>query len=213
MDIRENYWQDCTISYTGIGMSNVARQAESWSQIPTLEAIVSVGFAGAIDPAYKSGELCLVEQVTATNTDQYYYPSEDFVELITDNLNLPFTRSKLVSIKKTASSVANKKELRRSVDANIIDQETYWVAEVADNKEIPFIGIRVVHDELKRELPPTHCYDNTSGKPSVKRILLWVLKNPIKAVDLPRHGFNNLRARYVLADAVEKSIGLLAGVN
>jgi len=213
LDTRKDYWEDCTISYTGIGMSNVARQAESWTRLPTLETIISVGFAGAIDPTYKSGDLCLIEQVTTRNSDRYYYPSEDVIEVITNNLNVPFTPSKLVSLEETASSVATKQELQQSLDANIIDQETYWVAKFAHNHKVPFIGIRVVHDELEWELPPAYCYDNRSGRPSFKNILFWAVKNPIKAVGLPLHGVNNLRARYVLANAVEKSISLFAGVN
>ena len=94
-------------------------------------------------------------------------------------------------------------------DFSVIDRETYWVAARASDEGIPFLGLRVVIDGIDQELPPESCYDSDTGEVMPGKFTSWLVKHPFKVGDLPRLGWNSVRARRRLGEAINRVVPAL----
>ncbi len=203
LDKSGKHWSNCDLVYTGIGRENVRKTLKSLLSKgdPAMEGILSVGFVGSIDPEVKPGDLCLADRVKSSDREGGFIPDSDWRDRAGTALEGKFRTCGLLTVEETASSVEGKRSLRAK-GASVIDQETYWVAKEADERDLPFLSIRVVFDGINQDLPPARCYDSDSGKVLPGKFVRWLAEEPSGLKDLPRLGWNSLRARSRLTDAV-----------
>ncbi len=199
------------ISYTGMGKDMVTEKSKEWTDTSRLDGIMSVGFAGSIDPDLGFGETCLVESVGTPEGERRYEADDRLLGLLLEEKAMRV--ADLLTLEEAASTVEEKVKLANEYSAQMIDQETYWWAEFAELEDLPFVGIRVIYDELDQELPPSNVYDERTGRISVSAAARWLLGEPSRLFSLPRLGVNSLLARRNLANAVSNSLQVLTGVN
>ena len=156
---------------TVVVVSGVGREAAMSATAKVLETlapslIVSTGFAGAVRPELKTGDLVVCEQVSAAHGPMESWSVE---------ASPPSHRTDEGSVR-TAISVAARKGLpaaigtcltvpgfvfrpedKRSIGdrfpVSVVDMESYWTTKLADEQAVPCIVVRAVLDLVDQPLP------------------------------------------------------------
>jgi adenosylhomocysteine nucleosidase len=131
------------LAANGAGRENAASAGRLASEIHSISAVVSTGFAGALDPELKVGDAFLSSHVIQ-HGGGLKYP----VEL---PVNAVETRAKtgvLLTIDTVAQDSITKARLRES-GASAVDMEASAVAEQASRRGVPFYCVRAISDEAE----------------------------------------------------------------
>lgn len=131
------------ISGPGVQNSRAAIALAFQAEPPS--ALVSVGYVGALDPAYEVGRIFLARQVRRLGSGVKYsvetpvFPNAEGV-----------SQGTLLTIDRVAQTQAEKRMLRQS-GADAVDMEAYAVAEEAQQRGVPFYCVRVVSDHANTD--------------------------------------------------------------
>ena len=164
----------------GPGPGLAARAADAAKEHGELEAVVSTGFCGALDPALRVGDLFVAREVLAG--DRSYAALQPAAPGAARN-------GMLVSINQVATTMADKAELRKT-GADVVEMEAGGVAARAAEWGVPFYAIRVVSDAAADNLPlDFNRMRDQEGRFSRARIVGAALLRPAllpKLIDLQR---------------------------
>lgn len=167
-----------------------------------VEALISWGIAGALDPDLPSGALLVPCNVVD--------PDLGVLPLAGLRLQGNASRPTIAGSDTVVATVAGKAALRRSSDADAVDMETHRVARVARDAHVPCCAIRAISDPAQRALPPgTEDALDAEGRPRILPVLIGLARHPSRLGAL-------LAAKRDLDTALEtlSSVGggLLSGV-
>lgn len=201
IDREANYWSDCDLRYTGIGRKKVNRTVENMEFAPEVNGVVSVGFAGSIDPDFGPGDLCIIDEVFGEREEDSFETSSSLRRRAKLALDHDLNFCKLMTLEDPVTEPEEKKEMAGN-SYPLVDQETYWVAKAMKERDIPLFAMRVVFDGIDTELPPGSCYDDY-GEVRIPDLLAWLAKHPQNLLDTPRVFLNSLDARRKLTNALD----------
>jgi nucleoside phosphorylase len=143
---------------------------------------LSVGFAGAIQPAVNSGDLvCDVR-----GNDAALPP---LCRKIAASLTIPIHFGKITHSDKVLSSPDEKRALGARERASAVDMETKALREWADERELPVLPARVVLDAIDDRLPRA-----IPNGEDFFSLLVYVLKNLVDLPTMIATGFKQRRA-------------------
>ena len=199
---------------SGMGKER-AEAATQWlvrQHKPTL--IVSVGFGGGTKPAVDTSTIVISTSVSLLKGSPLEWsPPVDLesieadarwasVARMTVELNgIDFAQGPIITVPIVARSPGMKEWLGGKFGVYSVDLESYWVAKVATDAAIPFLGIRVIVDSVDMTLPelvsqiPTTPAGGRTGK-----ALSYALKSPRNLSELTRLGRTSSRAGARLAE-------------
>ncbi|MFP4615628.1 MAG: hypothetical protein ACLFRB_07100 [Thiohalorhabdus sp.] len=166
-----------------------------------VEALVSWGVAGGLDPALPAGTLILPERlhVPGEATVDAAWRSRLLGALVP---RLPVSPGPLLHAEEVTGSPAIKADLFRATGAAAVDQESGPVARVARQAGLPFVALRVVVDPARRGLPRAAQAalrpDGTLHRPG---LLGALLREPAALPGLAALGLDLRRARATLREA------------
>ncbi len=207
LDMESDYWSQCELTYTGIGRDNTLDTMSEMDMSSGIDGFLSVGFAGSIDPEFGPGDLCLVDEVESVVDGDCYTSDRQFRKRAELALGKETRTCGLLTLKEAATESEEKRALEGE-SSPIVDQETYWEAKTAEEHDLPFLGLRVVFDEIDRTLPPEDCYDESGGiRPG--RTLAWLLRSPGRLGTAPGMFRNTVKARKRLASAIDAVVPAL----
>lgn len=160
----------------GAGAARAGRAAElAWANCPPdgrLEAIVSMGFCGALDPALNIGDIFVASAVQ----------SEDRrFDLRLPETAAPYASGLLASIGRVAQTAAEKASLR-ATGASAVEMEAGGVARFAAAQVIPMFSIRSVTDTAGQDF--TVDFNKallSDGHFGTIKLLTSAIRNPGKA--------------------------------
>jgi nucleoside phosphorylase len=178
-------WQavrgDKTIRFlrTGVGPRRAATSLEETLRMIVPSHILVIGYAGALDPGLKLGNLVAVGTAMAFSLDENR-PDWEHVRLdgtfeLTNSEELVRTAKHVgltacVGITLSSSYVlgapAHKRLLYERFQASIVDMETAALAGVAASRTIPLSCIRVVSDEARDTFLEPFSYDPSTHIPA-----------------------------------------------
>ena len=121
--------------------SAAAREILSTNRV---RAVISTGFAGALDPSFLAGDVFIAKSVRGQNGD---FATEAPAGTYGD-----VRRGALLTVDHIVQSAAAKHELWR-LDAQAVDMEAASVAAVAEEHGVPFFCIRAISDVAAEDLP------------------------------------------------------------
>ena len=122
--------------------------------------VISTGFCGALDPSLRIGDIVIAGAVVAISCD-------------------------ILSDDRVAVSAAEKRHLRESTGARIVEMEYATVAKIARRWDIPCRAIRVISDTAQEDLPlDFNLYRDKDGRFQTGRIAAAGLLSPFTV--LPR---------------------------
>jgi adenosylhomocysteine nucleosidase len=112
-----------------------------------LECVISIGYAGALDPALEVGELVVADQVVYDVTSKTYSLDEELFGAMPEA-----HRGTLLTVDEVVATPPEKKALREKYSAVAVDMETSALAEEAEARHLPFASVRAITDTADQEL-------------------------------------------------------------
>ncbi len=112
-----------------------------------LECVISIGYAGALDPALQVGELVVADQVVYDVTSKTYSLDEELIGAMPEA-----HRGTLLTVGEVVATPPEKKALREKYSAVAVDMETSALAEEAEARHLPFASVRAITDTANQEL-------------------------------------------------------------
>ena len=88
-----------------------------------------------------------------------------------------------------------KRTLGDEFDADVVDMESYWIASVASEKNIPFLSVRTISDTVRDSLPPFDQIIDSDGKWRWQRAISYLPSHPKQLATLFVLYRNTRRAR------------------
>ena len=132
---------------SGAGVHAASRMATMLLEGHRPGLVVSAGFAGGLDPQIPRGAL-----VIAARACRIGHPSHDLHPTPT-GLFGSIGCERIVTVDAVVTTVEEKRRLRESSGAAIVDMETHGVAAVAAGHHAACLSLRVVSDGASDELP------------------------------------------------------------
>jgi adenosylhomocysteine nucleosidase len=167
----------------GIGPEAARRAAEAVIVLYSPELLYSVGYAGALDPALKVGDVLIPAQIINGSDSS--------------RVDISKGQGTLLSLNAVAS-VPQKSRLRESYGAEAIDMEASAVACAAEARSVGFRAIKVISDEFNVELPVPGRFVDAEGRFHQARFALHALIRPWLWLPLVHLGSNSARATRAL---------------
>jgi adenosylhomocysteine nucleosidase len=171
------------ISLAGTGSKNAKHAAEQLLSSGA-KKIISWGCAGALAPHLKSGDLIIPKFI---QTQQNTKLSTDITLrkcIISTLANQQYFEGTLLESISIISSAQNKSALFELSSAIAVDMESSAIAQVCQEKNIPFIAIRTIVDPANFTLPTaiSHSID-PKGNVNLTKLIFYVFHHPS---ELPR---------------------------
>jgi hopanoid-associated phosphorylase len=146
-----------------------------------VEALLSFGIAGALDPQLRSGELVIADDVLVDDADLYPCDRawQEALRAALVEARLPFRRSTILGSKRLWREAEDKKAIFEITGCLAVDMESGAVAAIAAETGLPFLAVRAVADRAGDSLPSL--VENAvlpDGRPAVGRTLAALLKHP-----------------------------------
>ncbi len=169
--------------------------------------ILSAGFGGSLDPALPRNAIVLPNEVL--DLDGGRYPIDG--PLSPEAISPAVRTGRLLTVDRLIRTAAEKAELRRRFEADLVDMETSAVAALCEARAVRFLSVRVVSDEASVDLPPEIATLMTrSGSYQVGAALRAIWQRPSRIKDFWRLHEHAQEAADRLATCTTKLIERLA---
>jgi adenosylhomocysteine nucleosidase len=176
----------------GIGAEAARRAAEAVIAVYAPSVIYSAGFAGALDPALKVGEVVQPRRVVNASDGS--------------SVNFDQGEGILVSFGSVASP-AQKASLRDSFGAQAVDMEAAAIARAAEARGAAFAVVKVISDEFDFSFPAMERFVDSNGQFLEKRFVWFTALQPWLWARVARLARNSNRASLALCECLRKMLG------
>jgi adenosylhomocysteine nucleosidase len=112
-----------------------------------LEYVISIGYAGALDPVLEVGELVVADKVVHYGSQKSYSLNEELISAMPEA-----RRGTLLTVDEVVATPPEKEALREKYSAVAVDMETSALAEEAEAYHLPFASVRAITDTASQEL-------------------------------------------------------------
>ena len=169
---------------TGVGPDRAAASLEEALKSLSCSGILAVGYAGALDPELRLGDLVAVGRALAFSLDE---ANHDWNHIRLDGTYSLGHSETLVNLSKSSGlhagagdvmtspyvlgDPAHKRLLYEQFHASIVDMETAALARVAASRAVPISCVRVVSDEAAESFLEPFSYDPSTRLPTRARKL------------------------------------------
>ena len=179
----------------GIGAEAARRAAEAVIAVYAPRVIYSVGFAGALHPALKVGDVVQPRRVVNASDGSC--------------VNFEQGEGTLVSFGSVASP-AQKASLRDSYGAQAVDMEAAAVARSAETRGAAFAVVKVISDEFDFNFPAMERFVDSNGQFMEGRFALFTALRPWLWARVARLSRNSNRASQALCDRLRAMMGAIS---
>jgi adenosylhomocysteine nucleosidase len=193
------------VAYSGAGATNAQISAELLISKGTNQ-LISWGCAAALDGTLKPGDLVIADRLI-TRDDEYIEVNKRW-HAHAHSLLSPLLTTFIGGLTESASIVSSNKEkqhLHTITQAIALDMESAAIAKTAQEKNLPFLTIRVIVDPATMNMPAAINYAiNDHGEISLKKLALFIALHPNELIDLIRLGFYFNAAKSSLKQVAKK---------
>jgi adenosylhomocysteine nucleosidase len=175
----------------GIGAEPARRAAEAILALYSPNCVYSVGYAGALDPTLRTGDILQPARVVDTKDGS--------------SASIVGGRGTLVSHALIASA-AHKAKLRESYNAQAVDMEASAIARAAEARGIAFAAVKAISDEFNFELPATEQFVDSQGRFQQTRFAVFVALRPWLWARVAQLARNSARATRNLCAELQKML-------
>jgi len=174
----------------GMGGVRSALAFAETEKVAAIDAVCSVGWAGALDGAIKAESVSSASLVVDTKTGERFRPADSRPEW---------------PVLATTTRVADEREKQRlaaSYGAGLVDMEAAAIARIALGKGIPFYCFKAVSDDAAARLPNLNPFIAESGRLKMIPFLAHVAVRPSSWPGLMKLGRHSSAAAKNLAEAL-----------
>ena len=165
---------------TGEGIVNAERLLETWLERGRARAVLSIGFAGALSPSLKAGDVVVANEVrdSSATSDAKLLSAARQVQTL-----LPWIHFGLAV---TSHEILWQAESKRALAASLagdkisaVDMESTAIASVCGRRGLPFLVVRSITDLLDEDLPlDFNQFRNFDGRVDSKKVVKAALLKP-----------------------------------
>jgi len=179
---------DVVVTISGVGIRKARNCTNNLIKKYKPTTIISAGFAGALNPKLELGEIVIPDWVLSLKNQ----------EKIQFNNNFPYIAYKYINGGVlTESSFVNAKEKKLDLyvksGADIVDMETWAIADAARKLDTSVISVRCVSDLTNQHLPRMEQIFNKESKFDTKKAFGYFKSNPGEIFNFLRFKYINLR--------------------
>jgi adenosylhomocysteine nucleosidase len=137
------------IVLSGVGQKNAEEATTILIDVFAPKLICSAGYAGGLSSRLAHSKLCVPEQIIRQSDMQALDVSQPIPRKIS-----PMPNSlTLITVSDVMELPEQKRTLHEQTGAELVDMETFAVAEVCRVRAIPFLSIRVIFDAVDDRIP------------------------------------------------------------
>jgi adenosylhomocysteine nucleosidase len=175
----------------GMGAEAALRSFGAADALGPLDVVLSVGWAGALDRGMNAGECYVASDVIDARTGERFALANGVGK---------------ISVVTTAhvADEAEKRRLRESYGAALVDMEAAAVARLAQMRGLPMHCFKAVSDDADAQLPDLNPFISDRGQLRLLPFLAHVAVRPRFWVPLARLGRNSAKAADALAIEIER---------
>ncbi len=175
---------------TGMGQTRARQALVEVAERLRLVLVLSIGYAGALDPDMKVGDVFLADKVRYLegNLEDFNEGSIKELPLVSALVNqamflacprgVSVYRGNLLTVDRVVADPENKKKFGQQFAADAVEMETYALVEETESRALPFLSIRAISDEAGHELLDCSHLIQEDGKVSKVKAGWHVLSNP-----------------------------------
>lgn len=116
--------------------------------------LISWGTAGGLDPALTPGTLLLPDEIISSDHDSIPTDETWTTQWSKQFKGYPLAKGRLLQSHQVISKKMNKHALFQQYRAQGVDMESFSVAKVAYEHQVPFLCVRAIIDSALNEIPP-----------------------------------------------------------
>ena len=137
------------IVLSGVGQKNAEAATNILLDVFVPKLICSAGYAGGCSSRLKQSNICVPEQVMRGSDKQ----ALDLSKRIPQRTSMMPNKLTLLTVNDVVESPEQKRTFYEQTGAELVDMETFAVAEVCRTREVPFLSIRVILDAVEDRVP------------------------------------------------------------
>jgi len=185
------------VFHTGVGEKSCRTHIEDFLRQQQFKYLISAGFAGALDPELRVGNLLLSENFSSP--DLLDSPHLDFGEGA-------FFVGKLATVPVIVDSKSERDRWAAESGAAAVDMETEFIAVACAAHRIPMLSLRVMSDTPAEPFPapPGVLFDLEKQRTNFARLALYLVTHPSAVTRLNAFRRRVTLARQALASALDK---------
>jgi adenosylhomocysteine nucleosidase len=185
------------VFHTGVGEKSCRARIGNFLRQQQFKYLISAGFAGALDPELRVGNLLLAENFSSP--ELLGSPHLNFAE---DGLFV----EKLATVQEVVDSKSERDRWAAESGAAAVDMETEFIAAACAAHRIPMLSLRVVSDTPAEPFPapPGVLFDLEKQKTNFARLALHLVTHPGAVMRLNAFRRRIALARQSLTNALDK---------
>lgn len=194
----------CKIGVIGMGPERAANSTRRLIEQHRPVAVILAGFAGALRDGLEVGDLIIASQVINCRPAAPTRALEKtlMLALRADRVQPPIINGTVISTSSVVGDPMQKRTLHRQFGADVVDMESFAVAEVCDLLRIPWAVMRVISDTVDTKLSPHLVQLMQNGDVTWLRAMWSALKHPRLISEFIRLARDTRIASGRLADAL-----------
>lgn len=209
--------RELVLVQTGMGKERAEEATRFILERYPITFLVSLGFAGALDDKLSAGDVVLYSSVCCAQSEaalvahpKSCYCSDDGVLAMAKqalaSAAVDFVCGGGVTVQQIVISPEEKGGLANTFDAQVVDMESYWIAKIAYEREVPFVIIRSISDTKQETLLPFEQMMTEDGKVLWRAAASYFVRRPHHLVAVGRLYRNVRLAQTNLATAIDSLI-------
>ena len=179
--------EEVIVLHTGVGDDAATLRTETLLTMVRPRYLIAAGFAGALDPRLRVGDLVVATNVSVPEL-------RDRASALLDGEPGVFF-GPIVGAPFPVEEVSEKLELGRVSRGIAVDMETAAVFGAATRASVPFLAVRAISDAAEQPLPVpfAECYDLDLQRPRPLALLRYLRRHPRRIIPFMRfvHGLRS----------------------
>jgi adenosylhomocysteine nucleosidase len=192
----------------GAGVAAATRAFAEVESSGPIDAVISIGWAGALRPEFLPGQAYSVTGVIDSRTGERFFaqnvpenPSFARTSNYTHSVTQPNPARWVVTTPRVAGA-AEKQRLASAYSASMVEMEAAAIARLAQMREIPFYCVKGISDGYSDKLPDFNRFILPNGSFCLARFVLFAALRPRHWLPLMRMGENSKSASRRIAERV-----------
>ena len=134
---------------SGVGQQNAEEAAKKLIDVFEPRIVCSTGYAGGLSARLKRFDLCVPERVVRESDGH----ALDLSLSIPQKTSQILSKLTLLTVNDVAATPQQKRALYERTGAEIVDMETFAVAEICRVRKVSFFSFRVILDTVEDQIP------------------------------------------------------------
>ncbi len=175
---------------TGMGKDRAKESAEYVLEQYHPTIVISLGFCGALVAGLEVGDLVVYRGLSNDNhpdSNRIHLSHPDLIATangIMDEKLIHLLIVDSLSVNRLVSDPEEKERLGLIHRAQVVDMESYWIANIAARRKIPFLAVRVISDSMSERLPPFDHFLGRGGEMLWGKALQHFVLKPVDLMGL-----------------------------